>query len=60
MSVFLNRRLGNVTVGVFYDMEELTTTAIDVAKHDGNQSVVVMETDVTILATSHIMFKIGE
>ena len=41
-------------------MEELTTTANDVAKRDDNQSVVVMETDVTILAMSHIMFKIGK
>ena len=41
-------------------MEELTTPAFDVAKSDSNQSVVVMKTDVRILATSHIMFKIGE
>ena len=41
-------------------MDELTTPVFDVTKHDGNQSVAEVDPDVTILATSHIMFKIGK
>ena len=41
-------------------MEELSTPAFDETEQHGNQSVAVMETDITVLATSHTMYKIGE
>ena len=41
-------------------MEVATTTLSDVTKHGVNQSVAMDETDVRILATSHIMYRVGE
>ena len=41
-------------------MEIATTTWSDVTKHENNQSVAMDDTDVRILATSHMMYKIGE
>ena len=41
-------------------MEVVTATLSDVFKHDDNQNVTMDETDVRILATSHIMYKVGE
>ena len=41
-------------------MEIATTTWSDVINHENNQSVAMDDTDVRILATSHMMYKIGE
>ena len=41
-------------------MEVVTATLLEVTKHNDNQSVAMDDTDVRILATSHIMYKIGE
>ena len=41
-------------------MAELETADPEFNRYDNNQNVTMEETDVTILATSYFMYKIGE
>ena len=41
-------------------MGELTTTELKFNRHDRNQNVTVETAVVTIMATSYVMYKIGE
>ena len=38
----------------------MTTTESEFNRYDNNQNVTMEETDVTIMATSYVMYKIGE
>ena len=41
-------------------MAELATADPEFNRYDNNQNVTIDETDVTIMATSYVMYKIGK
>ena len=41
-------------------MGELATADPEFNRYDNNQNITIEETDVTIMATSYFMYKIGE